>query len=233
MRFVKTVESIFDIPSGFTRVEYLETSGSKYYIDTGYKANSTTKVEIKTQGQTWIFGGRTSIAVGDALGICFNANTVALQFGSQSINYNQTGIAQQVSECVISQEGAYINGVLRASFTSETFNCPNNLYLFDINNNGVLGDGLNGKMWYCRIYDNGTLVRSYIPCLDPLGVPCMYDLVGKKPYYNQGTGDFTVGRQIIPVEYLEGTGTSILKEQVHNTLIQVFVVLLTLKLVLS
>lgn len=206
MRFVKTAESIFDIPSNFTRVAYLESTGTQY-IDTGYKANSTTKIEIKTQGQTWIFGGRTSLAVGDSLGVCFNANLVALQFGSQSINYNQTGIAQQVSECVISQDGAYIKGVLRESFTSETFSCPNNLYLFEINNNGSLGDGLKGKMWYCRIYDNGTLVRDFIPCIDPLGVACMYDLVGKKPYYNQGTGDFTVGRQIIPVEYLEGTGT--------------------------
>ena len=57
MRFVKTVENLFFLPQGFTRVEYLETNASKYYIDTGNKANNTTKVEIKTQGQTWTFGG--------------------------------------------------------------------------------------------------------------------------------------------------------------------------------
>ena len=184
------------------RVEYLEADGNQY-IDTGYKANNTTKVEIKTQGQTWTFGGRTSLAVGDAIGVCFNANTVALQFDGQSVNYNQTGIGQQVSECVISKDGAYINGVLRASFTEETFTSTRNLYLFNLNNDGSLNLGLTGKMWYCRIYDNGTLVFDFIPVLDNSGRPAMYDQVSGQLFYNQGSGDdFSYGRQIIPVEYL-------------------------------
>lgn len=51
------------------------------------------------------------------------------------------------------------------------------------------GNGMN--RWYdCRIYENGTQKRAYIPALDPTGTPCMYDLITKTPFYNNGTGDF-------------------------------------------
>lgn len=68
--------------------------------------------------------------------------------------------------------------------------------------------GTNGNMWLFarngyanygsfRIYSfsivNATSVciLNLIPVLDPSGRPCMYDLVTKKPFYNQGTGEFT------------------------------------------
>ena len=49
------------------------------------------------------------------------------------------------------------------------------------------------KIYYFQFYDNDTLVRNFIPVLDSDGVPCMYDLVEGKFYYNAGTGGFTAG----------------------------------------
>ena len=51
----------------------------------------------------------------------------------------------------------------------------------------------NVKFYYLKLYDNDILVRDMIPVLDKDGVPCMYDKVENKFYYNAGTGDFIAG----------------------------------------
>ena len=50
------------------------------------------------------------------------------------------------------------------------------------------------RFYYFKIYKNDVLVRDLRPCIDPEGVVCMYDMVHKKYFYNQGTGTFTAGR---------------------------------------
>ena len=90
------------------------------------------------------------------------------------------------------------------------------MYLFGINNNG-LSNPAYMKLYYCKIYDNGTLVRDFIPVLDWNMTPCMYDRVTEQLFYNQGTGDFVAGRQIHPVEYLESTGTQYINTGLLST----------------
>lgn len=50
-----------------------------------------------------------------------------------------------------------------------------------------------GNIYYAKIYDGENLVRDFLPCLDADGVPCLYDLISKTAFYNQGTGSFTWG----------------------------------------
>lgn len=52
----------------------------------------------------------------------------------------------------------------------------------------------------------GTTSRKYIPCIDKYEIPCMYEQVEGKLYYNKGTGNFNIGRQIIEVEWINLTG---------------------------
>ena len=59
---------------------------------------------------------------------------------------------------------------------------------------------------YLQLYCNGVLVRHFIPVrVGTTGY--MYDKVTKQLFGNQGTGDFILGSDIIPIEYLESTGT--------------------------
>jgi hypothetical protein len=55
------------------------------------------------------------------------------------------------------------------------------------------GDGFQGKMYYCKIYDNDILVRDFIPAVrDSDSKPGFYDLVTNQFYTNAGSGaDFT------------------------------------------
>lgn len=211
MRFVRTAENLFGLPLGFTRVEYLQSSGTQY-IDTGYIASNTSGFQVDIMplqatdkyfigsrprtvtNDRWLAGSNT----GPQVYIGWNTNT----FVNWELNKVHT-----VQNNFMNSRTKVLDGTVVAQI-SETLSSQGTrtVYLFSAN------DATAVSMDTCRIYkvqisDGSSLVRDFIPCIDPLGVPCMYDLVGKKPYYNAGTGTFTVGRQVIPVEYLQSSGT--------------------------
>lgn len=49
------------------------------------------------------------------------------------------------------------------------------------------------KLYYLKITESGTLVRDFIPVMDNNNVPCLFDKVEGKLYYNQGEGEFLYG----------------------------------------
>lgn len=63
-------------------------------------------------------------------------------------------------------------------------------YLFNANNYKYIG-----KVYYFKMYDNGTLVRDFIPVVRNLdNKPGLYDKVTDTFFTNAGTGDdFIVG----------------------------------------
>lgn len=76
----------------------------------------------------------------------------------------------------------------QTTFPADTLN----LYLFA--RNATFFDGYAYmKLYSCAIYDGGRKIRDFKPCLDADGVPCLYDLISKTAFYNQGTGSFTWG----------------------------------------
>lgn len=186
------------------RVEYLESTGTQW-IDTGIAPSNITPVAklkfIPTQqyssGNYGIFG-------------CFGANNTRFQ-----IFYNSIGIGTYVSkswqtnttyevELNGKTPSTTINGSVETSGYSKANGFSSyNMYLFTRNNGDVADNGVPLKLYYCKIWDNNTLVRDLIPVLDNTGRPAMYDQVSGQLFYNKGTGEFTYGRQIIPVEYLE------------------------------
>lgn len=52
---------------------------------------------------------------------------------------------------------------------------------------------LPGRIYSFSANYDGTPAANYIPSLDTAGRPCMFDLVTRKPFYNNGTGSFIVG----------------------------------------
>jgi len=54
---------------------------------------------------------------------------------------------------------------------------------------------------------HGTINRRYVACLDKENIPCMYEQVDGKLYYNDGVGNFNSGRHITEVEWINLTGT--------------------------
>ena len=49
------------------------------------------------------------------------------------------------------------------------------------------------RLYACKFYENGVLVRNYVPSQNPDNVIGLYDCVTKTFYSNAGTGVFTGG----------------------------------------
>ena len=214
MRFVKTAESILNIPNGFQRVAYLESTETQY-IDTGFAltANSTLDFTFSPNEQSglnlWFCGSYTTNTKLTGFRITSSTSLQGYIDNTSSISVSGSNIGKKY-HCVMNSTNWSVNGTDGTSATQVAGRC--NLTIFGWNaGQNTSSPSIRGmcsaKMYYFKISDNGVLVRDLIPCIDPLGVPCLYDLVGKKPYYNQGTGEFTYGRKIIPVEYLQSSGT--------------------------
>ena len=81
---------------------------------------------------------------------------------------------------------SFTSGVTISDFSSTV---P--MLLFKAQNVG--GTGAYAQVYSCKIYHQDNLVRDFVPCLNADGVPCMYDLIRRRTFYNKGTGSFTWG----------------------------------------
>lgn len=189
------------LPSGYTQLEYIQSSGSQY-INTGFKPNQDTKISITVDfplsGTAWLYGGRTS-ANSNSLGfLCESGSKYRFDYASSvnELSTKPTGkftIDSDKNKC-------YINGELVVTATYTTFASPVNMYIFNNNNNGSLSGGSSAKLYNCSIYDNGVLIRNFIPCKNESGTVGLYDSVNNQFYQNAGSGTFIAGPEIPPVE---------------------------------
>ena len=177
------------LPSGYTQLEYIESSGAQY-IDTGLKPTQDYSMTIKCQST-----GTTSNTYA---GCDTNWKNTGFFIGVEVFEFGNAGMAsiQNHGEdpivLTLDKTGGYKDGVKTWNNTSTaTFQTVSNLTLFALNRNGTIREYLTGKIYYCTISDNGTLVRNFIPCKNPDGVIGMYDTVGQQFYANAGTGNFT------------------------------------------
>lgn len=189
------------LPDGYTQLEYIQSSGSQY-INTGFKPNQDTKISITVDfplsGTAWLYGGRTS-AGSNSLGfLCEGGNHYRFDYAS-SINELAT---KPTGKFTIDSDKnkCYINGELVFTATYTTFTSPVNMYIFNNNNNGSLSGGSSAKLYNCSIYDNGVLIRSFIPCKNASGTVGLYDSVNNQFYQNAGTGTFIAGPEIPSIE---------------------------------
>ena len=88
----------------------------------------------------------------------------------------------------------YINGQYVGEYDYSNFTAPGELYIFALNNNNSLYSCGYDKIYSFKIWDNGTLIRDYIPVHNTItNTAGLYDKVEGKFYPNSGTGSFTEG----------------------------------------
>ena len=200
------------LPVEYTELEYIENSSAGQYIDTGFAPNQNTTVETKVystkQSKGCAFAGANTWSNN-----CFGWWTNTSCYGSKTYGGSWFGSDHTVKfdKNVLTVDGAVVN-----TFPSETFQSPVNLALMCFRTTGGVDEYLEGRMYYCKVYDNGNLIRDYVPARrkqdNAVG---MYDRVDDVFYKNSGTGEFTVGpvveRPLDPsdfttLKYIQGTG---------------------------
>lgn len=88
-----------------------------------------------------------------------------------------------------------INGGNAVTAAATTFSAGSPLVLFGVNTAGTITYG-KVTIHRAKIYDNGTLVRDFVPVRNSSGTLGLYDTVNGTFYANAGSGTFTAGADI-------------------------------------
>ena len=197
---------IWEKPSGYTWLEYIESDGTQW-IDTNYRVSSD-KLKIKasfliTEIQPW-----------HALWGCEETNsgpwslTPLMNNGSAVTFYNgyssQIGSIPIAADTVYSLECYSLDGFLGYKCGDASLEVSVNgslcksdsIYVFSLNSakdDGVLNQASKMRLFDFKIYDNGVLVRDFVPCINPSGEAGLYDKAHNVFYGNAGTGLFATG----------------------------------------
>lgn len=206
------------LPSGYKRLGYIQSSGTQY-VDTGFQPNQDTRVFcdavfVASSTAYWLFGARNGNQ-DRTFGFLTYDNQYRSDYSTSTDEY-LTEV--QSGRFTVDKDGnvTKINGETAKTATAGTFQCTHNLYLLANNNNGTVGGQCSATLYACQIYDNGTLIRDYIPCQTTSGEVGLYDLVNSAFYGNAGTGTFTAGpciaiaadaSEIMELEYIRSSGT--------------------------
>lgn len=182
------------LPEGYTELEYIRSTGEQY-IDTEFAPNQDSRVVFRgefpiTADTQWLFGSR--VGNGSAMfGFLEYQSQFRFDYGTTNNYFNN---ADTVTSVDTNKNNVVVNGSETLSAASQTFSSGYNLLLFANNNAGtVSGHATDAKCSGCQIYDNDTLVREYVPCLNLFNEVGLYDIVNGLFYGNAGTGSFIAG----------------------------------------
>ena len=217
VKIERTVTPSSRLPDGYTELAYIQSTGTQW-IDTNFKPNQNTRVKMDcnvigfNSSDMFLFGAR--IASGNtAFGVAADDDNAQWWtfFGNGQGTPQGTCIGKHTidfNKNTLSLDGNVF------SFDSTSFQSDYNLLLFASITNGSV-DSQRGKMsiYSCQVYDDGTLVRDFIPCQNPSGVIGLYDLTTGEFYGNSGTGAFFAGPRKVTLpegytqlEYIQSNG---------------------------
>lgn len=199
-------ELVFDtggLPSGYTALEYIQSSGTQY-IETGFNPTSQTSISARLKipeyaKRVCLFGARdgTSDASKNQL-LVFYTGTNYLRydyFDGQKVTIS-SNLSGEVNLLIDKNIVTIGESSVSAKQPAEQSEVSYGLILFAMNNSGSLGYKSTFTLYSFQISNNGTLVRDFAPCKNPSGAVGLYDMVGRTFYGNAGTGTFTAGSTV-------------------------------------
>lgn len=185
------------LPSGYKRLEYIQSSGTQY-IDTGFNPNQNTSIYVEAElleasSYPTIFGARNwdknmywmynngNGVISNTFITRFNSTSYSLksEFGAKQIYSIDSGIAKV--------------GSISTPISISNFQSQYSMFLFAANNARKVQYPSKMNLYSCKIYDNGALIRFYIPCKTSSGEVGLWDDVNSVFYGNAGTGAFEAG----------------------------------------
>ena len=201
---VKVTHETHNLPDAYQEVEYLQSSGTQF-IDSGYAPNGNSKVifdSILGVGSVSSDIRQGRHADGQRLSLALVSSKLEFAIGGYlSVNYNTANQRHTYELDVPSRQGK-MDGTTLATFSASSWTSQQTLYFFARHmSSGQDGLG-NVRNYSVEVYEQGQLVRQYIPCYRKSDdEPGMYDTVNDVFYTNIGTGTFIVGSDIYPITY--------------------------------
>lgn len=198
---VNSSQSGGGLPEGYTELEYIQSSGNAY-IDTDFKPNQKSRVRMDVEVGTPVaatmcfFGARNASqpTATQAYNVWVMNTGATIRSDFFGANASLTFSAASGTRILIDKDKniCHVNDETITN-TQNTGQATLDLFLLACNDIGSPDYSLPAKLYSCQIYDNGLLVRDFVPCIDPEGTVGLYDLAGGTFYGNSGTGAFTAG----------------------------------------
>lgn len=180
---------------------YLESSSTQF-IDTGFAPKPTTRVYmqfriVENVNQMGFFG-----TYGDLVYLTYRngSGKYAFSYQNDAGNSISTGVTvNTTADHIIDFNGKdktykIDNSSFSLSSYTATKDGTKSIFLYAYHTaTDTAGGKIAMKLYNCKIYDNGTLVRDFIPVLNGSLVACLYDKKNNQYYTNAGTGAFLYG----------------------------------------
>ena len=208
------------LPSGYTQLEYIQSSGTQY-VDTGMKTTNETSIIIDAQvlamnqeqyGGGLLFGSCNPVQNSGHEAYVWQYKFNAVYDSTANVDTQTLTVGDRLrvefmkNVCTVIKNGQvfYTHTFSPSSFTSTV-----NLYLFVLPRSTQYFGKI--KLYSCEIFEGSSLVRKFIPCKNPSGTVGLYDTVNSAFYGNSGTGAFTAGAEIGALEDREWRESDIVR----------------------
>ena len=201
----KALEALDFLESDTSEADISEKKGP--YIKTGVVPNGAIpEVQIKygmtsTVMDRWAFGywdGTSGTLVG------INNNQIRLRVGDDG-GWSGTADTAMHEVRLNTKEGTYVDGKLESTTVKQVRDVGQLEYcLFGRSRGSGVVNTSSCRIYKCRIWLNGKLVRDFLPCaVAKSGICGLLDVVEGKFYSNNGTGNLFGYRRL---KYAESTG---------------------------
>lgn len=197
-----------ELPSGYTRLEYIESTGSQY-VNTGIVPNNATRVTMgfrftsTPSSQVFLFGARNATSGANRYGFTFLTNSSALRnvHGASTANFaTSVDITARHDVDKAGHLCSLDSGAYAANATSGTVTPTVPMYLFASNENGTAGMHAAIECDGCCIYGDGiTLDRDYVPAKNSGGEAGLFDLVTMTFFADAAGVGFVAGPEVAQV----------------------------------
>lgn len=212
------------LPAGYARLTSISSSGTQY-IDTGYVPSSQNfrvvyDFELPS-GTTsgYLFGGMNTThsiiaSVGGVFYVGSTGNPIPLTL-SPAVRYEMDAHAESGTFTVV------LNGTTEIASYSGSLDNSTPLFLFTHSKSGGVPEGSTWAaftLYACQIFDNGALVRDFVPCYRKTdAVVGLYDLVNGVFYTNQGSGEFIKDGLLNFIEFVSSNDASKYPDNAEHT----------------
>jgi hypothetical protein len=206
-----------NLPSGYTELEYIESTGTQY-IDTGLVVKSNTLADFDYQytncdGTNYVFGQVS----GSGSSIMGYRTTRIWWF--KATNLSNACDLNKHTVSFASDGKVYQDGQVLATMGSFSGTQSATIKLFaELNDENVINKG-RVKIYNFTFKEGSTIVRNFVPAKNSSGVVGMYDTVSGNFFTNQGTGEFTGGNPVIGSACNNGTGVLAVQQNLYDTAI--------------
>ena len=189
------------LPGGYTELEYIQSSGTQC-INTGFKPDQNARLvmdaTLLSTTSAYLYGcrGGSGENYNNRFGVLYNGSLMRSDFGAgNGVTFSST-IAANTRYTFDQNKNVCKIGTEIVTNSEETFTSLYPILMFGVNEGGVNSYLCSMRLYSCKIYDNGTLVRNLIPAKDSSGTIGLYDTVNSAFYGNSGTGTFDAGAEV-------------------------------------